>query len=186
LRQRRTHPAPSALAPALLPRSKSGRHRDFPGTIQAFACIGEDAPGRRVPASSDRMSAGGGHCERRAMFAWRGKVDFLREVRLRAAGRRARPRRPLRRRADVRERMGGSGSQAAAPRSAATAPRCRSRGHQPPVTLMWRATAGRFARRSMTKSWPFGFSSIASSMAALSAASEGPARSGSRRSTASS
>ena len=36
----------------------------------------------------------------------------------------------------------------------------------PPVTLMWRPTAGRRLRRSMTKSWPLGLRDIASSMAA--------------------
>jgi hypothetical protein len=36
----------------------------------------------------------------------------------------------------------------------------------PPVTLMWRASAGRRWRRSMMKSWPLGLREIASSMAA--------------------
>ena len=36
----------------------------------------------------------------------------------------------------------------------------------PPVTLMWRATAGRLWRRSMMKSWPLGLRAIASSIAA--------------------
>jgi Transposase, Mutator family len=36
----------------------------------------------------------------------------------------------------------------------------------PPVTLIWRAIAGRRWRRSMMKSWPLGFRPIASSMAA--------------------
>ena len=41
----------------------------------------------------------------------------------------------------------------------------RVKDHQPPVTLMWRATAGFLWRRSMTKSWPLGLRAIASSMA---------------------
>src|SRR5690606_13416541 len=39
---------------------------------------------------------------------------------------------------------------------------------QPPVTLMWRETAGRLVRRSMTKSCPLGLRPIASSMARAS------------------
>ena len=50
-------------------------------------------------------------------------------------------------------------------RGAASARRgCR----HPPVTLIWRATAGRLWRRSMMKSWPLGLRAIASSMAAIS------------------
>jgi hypothetical protein len=36
----------------------------------------------------------------------------------------------------------------------------------PPVTLMWRDNAGRWWRRSITKSWPLGLRVIASSIAA--------------------
>ena len=57
---------------------------------------------------------------------------------------------------------------------------------QPPVTLIWRATAGRWWRRSMTKSCPFGLRPIASSIAAKSRSSAPEARSGLRRSPASS
>ena len=39
-------------------------------------------------------------------------------------------------------------------------------GSYPPVIDMWRATAGSAFRRSITKSWPFGFSCIARSSAA--------------------
>src|SRR3974377_2344116 len=49
-------------------------------------------------------------------------------------------------------------------------PRRRWTGH-PPVTLMWRAIAGRLWRRSMMKSWPRGLRSIASRIAASSASS---------------
>jgi len=56
----------------------------------------------------------------------------------------------------------------------------------PPVTLIWRATAGRLVRRSMTKSCPLGLRAIAASMAARSSSSLGPARTGARRSAASS
>ena len=38
---------------------------------------------------------------------------------------------------------------------------------QPPVTLMWRDSAGRLWRRSMTKSWPLGLREIASWIAAM-------------------
>ena len=37
---------------------------------------------------------------------------------------------------------------------------------QPPVTLIWRDSAGRRWRRSITKSWPLGLRPIASSIAA--------------------
>ncbi len=57
---------------------------------------------------------------------------------------------------------------------------------QPPVTLMWRATAGFFERRSMMKSWPLGLREIASSMARDNSASSLDARSTPRRSAASS
>ena len=57
---------------------------------------------------------------------------------------------------------------------------------QPPVTLMWRETAGRLVRRSMMKSWPFGLRPIASSMACDSSSLPSEARSGARRSAASS
>jgi hypothetical protein len=56
----------------------------------------------------------------------------------------------------------------------------------PPVTLMWRATAGRLVRRSMTKSCPLGLRAIAASMAARSGSSLELARNGARRSAASS
>src|SRR5580658_6661037 len=60
------------------------------------------------------------------------------------------------------------------------------RGAHPPVTLMCRARAGRLWRRSMMKSWPLGLRPIASSMAAKSGALVLDARSGLRRSAASS
>ena len=53
-------------------------------------------------------------------------------------------------------------------------------GPQPPVTLMWRPTAGRLVRRSMMKSWPLGLRAIASSMASISSASSALARNGAR------
>src|SRR5690606_23664624 len=56
----------------------------------------------------------------------------------------------------------------------------------PPVTLIWRETAGRRVRRSMTKSWPFGLRPIASSIAAESSSFPSEARKGRRRSAASS
>src|SRR4029453_6461141 len=62
----------------------------------------------------------------------------------------------------------------------------RVRENQPPVTLMWRATAGALWRRSMRKSWPLGLRLIASWIAASSSASSVLARSGARRSAASS
>ena len=52
---------------------------------------------------------------------------------------------------------------------------------QPPVTLMWRLTLGRLCRRSMMKSWPFGFSPIARSIAASSSSLSADARSGLRK-----
>ncbi len=57
---------------------------------------------------------------------------------------------------------------------------------QPPVTLMWRASAGRSWRRSMMKSWPLGLREMASRIAASITASSALARSGVRRSAASS
>src|SRR5262245_14057337 len=57
---------------------------------------------------------------------------------------------------------------------------------QPPVTLMWRASAGRRWRRSITKSWPCGLRAIASAIAASSRSLPSDARSGVRRSAASS
>ena len=59
-------------------------------------------------------------------------------------------------------------------------------GAHPPVTLMCRFTAGRLWRRSMMKSWPLGLRAIASWIAASSGASLAEARSGVRRSAASS
>ena len=56
----------------------------------------------------------------------------------------------------------------------------------PPVTLIWRATAGRLWRRSMMKSWPFGLRPIASPIAATSASSPSDWRKGVRKSAASS
>src|SRR5712671_6741898 len=61
---------------------------------------------------------------------------------------------------------------------------CRRGGH-PPVTLIWRAIAGRLWRRSMMKSWPFGLRLIASRIAASSGSSLSDCRSGVRRSAAS-
>ena len=57
---------------------------------------------------------------------------------------------------------------------------------QPPVTLMWRGTAGPVWRRSMMKSWPLGLRAIASVIAWSSTSSLSEARSGARRSAASS
>src|SRR3978361_1947243 len=57
---------------------------------------------------------------------------------------------------------------------------------QPPVTLMWRLTLGRLCLRSMMKSWPFGFKPLERSRAALSRSSSAEARSGLRKSEASS
>ena len=57
---------------------------------------------------------------------------------------------------------------------------------QPPVTLIWRETAGSRRRRSMTKSWPLGLRPMASSMASIRSASSSLSRSGARRSAASS
>jgi hypothetical protein len=57
---------------------------------------------------------------------------------------------------------------------------------QPPVTLIWRATAGRLRRRSMTKSCPLGLREIASSIASSTASLASERRSGARRSAASS
>ncbi len=56
----------------------------------------------------------------------------------------------------------------------------------PPVTLMCRATAGFFERRSMMKSWPLGLREMASSMAWPRATSPLVARRTPRRSAASS
>ena len=56
----------------------------------------------------------------------------------------------------------------------------------PPVTLIWRATAGRLWRRSMMKSCPLGLRAIASRIAASSVSSLSDWRSGVRRSAASS
>src|SRR5215472_6851128 len=56
----------------------------------------------------------------------------------------------------------------------------------PPVTLIWRATAGRWCRRSMTKSWPLGLRAMAASMAANNGSLASEARSGLRKSAASS
>ena len=64
-------------------------------------------------------------------------------------------------------------------------PQCRRAG-QPPVTLIWRETAGAVRRRSITKSWPFGFRVIASRIASSSRPSSSLARKGARRSAASS
>ena len=58
--------------------------------------------------------------------------------------------------------------------------------NHPPVTLMWRATAGCLVRRSMMKSWPLGLRDMASSMARASRVSSELVRSGARRSAASS
>src|SRR5258706_580714 len=57
---------------------------------------------------------------------------------------------------------------------------------QPPVSDIWRETAGRLCLRSMTKSCPLGLRPIASSMAASIAASSDEARSGALKSAASS
>ena len=62
----------------------------------------------------------------------------------------------------------------------------RHRKFQPPVTLMWRLTLGRLWRRSMMKSWPFGFRPMARSIAAESRSLSAEARSGLRKSEASS
>src|ERR1700748_786508 len=56
----------------------------------------------------------------------------------------------------------------------------------PPVTLIWRLTLGRLCLRSMMKSWPLGFRPMARSIAALSRSLSDEARSGLRRSEASS
>src|SRR5205085_9510403 len=45
------------------------------------------------------------------------------------------------------------------------------RGDHPPVTLIWRAIAGRLWRRSIMKSWPLGLRGIASRLAVSAAAS---------------
>src|SRR6185437_12809105 len=58
--------------------------------------------------------------------------------------------------------------------------------HQPPVSDIGRESAGPPWRRSITKSWPFGFLAMAASMAAESSASSSDARNGVRRSAASS
>ena len=57
---------------------------------------------------------------------------------------------------------------------------------QPPVTLIWRPTAGMLVVRSMTKSWPLGLRAMASSIAAISGPLDSEARKGARRSAASS
>jgi hypothetical protein len=59
-------------------------------------------------------------------------------------------------------------------------------GSYPPVTLIWRASAGRLCRRSIMKSWPLGLREIASSIAACRRSLASDARSGLRRSAASS
>src|SRR5207245_623658 len=59
------------------------------------------------------------------------------------------------------------------------------RGGHPPVTLIWRAMAGRLWRRSMMKSCPLGLRSIAARIAASSASSPSDWRSGVRKSAAS-
>ena len=56
----------------------------------------------------------------------------------------------------------------------------------PPVTLMCRVTAGLTPLRLMMKSWPLGLRAIAASMAAFNSASDWDARSGARKSAASS
>ncbi len=68
----------------------------------------------------------------------------------------------------------------------ATAKANPRREPQPPVTLMWRGTAGPLWRRSMMKSWPLGLRAIASVMARSSTSSLSEARSGPRKSAASS
>ena len=57
---------------------------------------------------------------------------------------------------------------------------------QPPVTLMWRFTAGLLWRRSITKSWPLGLRAMPSRIAACSRSSPSEARSGVHRSASSS
>ena len=54
--------------------------------------------------------------------------------------------------------VGGDKGDRGAPRRG----RAGSRLAHPPVTLMWRDTAGRLWRRSMMKSWPLGLRAIAS------------------------
>src|SRR4029453_5875379 len=56
----------------------------------------------------------------------------------------------------------------------------------PPVTLIWRLTAGLLRRRSMTKSWPRGLREMASRIAASSSSSLSDDLSGALRSAASS
>src|SRR3954467_3549494 len=58
--------------------------------------------------------------------------------------------------------------------------------YQPPVTLMWRGSAGPLWRRSIMKSCPLGLRVIASSIAASSRSLPSEARSGLRKSAASS
>ena len=65
-------------------------------------------------------------------------------------------------------------------------PRRSAVNFNPPVTLIWRLTLGRLCRRSMMKSWPFGFSPMARSIAAESRSLSAEARSGLRKSEASS
>src|SRR3954451_12078806 len=77
----------------------------------------------------------------------------------------------------------------AARRGCAANDRCARRegkGDQPPVTLMWRVTAGFRLRRAMTRSWPVGLCRMAASIAALRRSLLADARSGARRSAASS
>jgi hypothetical protein len=62
----------------------------------------------------------------------------------------------------------------------------RARTLYPPVTLIWRATAGAVRPRPMTKSWPLGLRAIAASRASCKSSSEAEARRGARRSAASS
>src|SRR5215208_1398514 len=62
----------------------------------------------------------------------------------------------------------------------------RPEKRQPPVTLMWRASAGALWRRSIMKSCPLGLRVIASSIAASSRSLPSDARSGRRKSAASS
>ena len=62
----------------------------------------------------------------------------------------------------------------------------RPAARQPPVTLMWRLTAGLLWRRSMTKSWPLGLRAMPRGSPASSSSSPSDARSGARRSAASS
>ncbi len=61
--------------------------------------------------------------------------------------------------------------------------RCRP---YPPVTLIWRLTAGALVVRSITKSWPFGLRPMASSIARDNSSLPSEARIGVRRSAASS